>query len=294
MSRSASPEHFVAQLLSRETAALLRSSAVARTSRDPEGVHQARVATRRLRAEVSLLADVLDAPWHTHVAHELGHFGRLLGRCRDLDVVIARLGAVAEEDPSLDTTVIAHLRARRDALTPRLDAAIDSHRYRRMLGYLVDASLTPPLASHLPDWCSPMIERWRSRWDAVATAMELPPTSEQLHALRIATKRARYASEVVDALVGKLQPVLDRASAAQDHLGLLHDQTVTSALVAEWYRSPAAAQGVDPSDAIESWARALQTGLPHAHRWLDPLNEALVLVEERSRNLPGSREPISG
>ncbi|MGC8511359.1 MAG: CHAD domain-containing protein [Acidimicrobiales bacterium] len=294
MSRSASPEHFVAQLLSRETAALLRSSAVARTSRDPEGVHQARVATRRLRADVSLLAGMLDPPWRARLVHELGHFGRLLGRCRDLDVVIARLDTTAGDDPTLDITVIVHLRARRDALTPRLDAAIDSHRYRKMLNYLVDGSLSPPLAPSPPDWCSPLVERWRRRWDAVATAMELTPTSEQLHALRIATKRARYASEVVDALVGKLQPVLDRATAAQDHLGLLHDQTVTSALVAEWYHSPAAAQGVDPNDAIESWARALQTDAPHAHRWLDPLTEALVLVEERSRHLPGSRERTSG
>ena len=294
MSRSVSPEHFVAQLLSRETAALLRSSSVARTSRDPEGVHQARVATRRLRAEVGLLAGVLDPQWSTHLEHELGHFGRLLGRCRDLDVVIARLDAIAGDDPTLDTTVIVHLRARRDALTPRLEAAIDSRRYRKMLSCLVNASLSPPLTPVPPDWRSPMLARWRDRWDAVATAMELPPTSEQLHALRIATKRARYASEVVDALVGKLQPVLDRASAAQDHLGLLHDQTVASALVAEWYGSPAAAQGVDPSDAIESWARALQADSPHAHRWLDPLNEALLLVEERSRSLSGSRERKSG
>ncbi len=294
MGPSASPAHFVAQLFSRETAALLRASTVARTTRDPEGVHQARVASRRLRAEINLLADVLDPRWCAHLERELAHFGRLLGRCRDLDVVTAHLGTVARGDPALDTSVITHLRARRDALGPRLNAALASHRYRTLLSRLVDGSLSPSLGTVPADWPTPLVTRWRTRWDTVAAALESPPTSEQLHALRIATKRARYASEVLDALVGGLQPVLDRASAAQDHLGLLHDQTVTSALVADWYRSPAAARGVDPGDAIESWARALRMDPPHPHRWLDPLNEALVLVEERRRDLERGPEPTRG
>ncbi len=294
MGPSASPAHFVAQLFSRETAALLRASAVARTSRDPEGVHQARVASRRLRAETGLLADVLDPQWCARLEHELHHFGRLLGQCRDLDVVIAHLDDVARGEPDLDITVVVHLRARRDALAPRLDAALGSRRYRQMLAHLVDGSLSPPLGLVGPTWSSPLVDRWRTRWEAVASAIEGPATDEQLHALRIATKRARYATEVVDALVGGLQPVLERAGAAQDHLGLVHDQAVTAALVAEWYRSPAAARGVDPGDAIEHWARALSMGRPHAHRWLDPLNEALVLVEERRPNLQKDRRRTPG
>jgi triphosphatase len=56
------------------------------TERDPEAVHQARIATRRLRSDLPTLRDFVDARWASQLGGELRALGAELGAARDIDV----------------------------------------------------------------------------------------------------------------------------------------------------------------------------------------------------------------
>ncbi|HEY1732897.1 MAG TPA: CHAD domain-containing protein, partial [Acidimicrobiales bacterium] len=64
-----------------------------RLGRDPEAVHQARVAIRRLRADLSMLRGVLDDTWVARVRDELRGLAAVFGQVRDADVLVGRLEA---------------------------------------------------------------------------------------------------------------------------------------------------------------------------------------------------------
>ncbi len=64
---------------------------VIRLDLDPEGVHQMRVATRRLRADLRTFRPVLDREWSEPLRDELRWLGRSLGAVRDADVMLASL-----------------------------------------------------------------------------------------------------------------------------------------------------------------------------------------------------------
>ena len=60
-------------------------------TRAPTGVHQARVATRRLRAAMSLFKPMLADPQSRRVNGDLWTLAAELGKARDLDVMLKRL-----------------------------------------------------------------------------------------------------------------------------------------------------------------------------------------------------------
>ena len=81
-------------VLRRQLAVLRDKEPGTRLGEDPEELHDMRVATRRLRAALSLFADVL--PVRAQVfREELGWLGRLLGAVRDLDVQLEGLADMA-------------------------------------------------------------------------------------------------------------------------------------------------------------------------------------------------------
>lgn len=79
--------------------------------RDVEGVHDMRVASRRLRAALELFRDVFSTKRLKPMLREVKGLADALGRVRDLDVQLARL----EADQAGRT------RAQRDALKEMID-----------------------------------------------------------------------------------------------------------------------------------------------------------------------------
>ena len=53
---------------------------------DPDAIHDARVATRRIRAVLEVVGD--DSEHHAEFTQEMRGLGRALGAARDLDVVV--------------------------------------------------------------------------------------------------------------------------------------------------------------------------------------------------------------
>src|SRR5438105_15341635 len=70
---------------------LLLADPIARVGEDPEGVHQARVATRRLRSDLRTFAPLLDPAWVTSLRDELRWLGAELGGAREAEVLLGHL-----------------------------------------------------------------------------------------------------------------------------------------------------------------------------------------------------------
>ena len=81
---------------------LLVADPIARVGKDPEGVHQARVATRRLRCDLRSFAPLLDPAWVTSLRDELRWLGGEIGVAREAEVLLGhlddRVDAVAAGD----------------------------------------------------------------------------------------------------------------------------------------------------------------------------------------------------
>lgn len=225
--RSASPAKRTRYLLGEQLRALESYDPGVRLDVDPEDLHQFRVATRRARAVIratkTLFGDQLEP-----LAVELKWLAGALGPVRDLDVLIehltgelALLGADREEaEPLLDA-----LGQERDAQRQTLAAALDSERYLQLPTLFAEA--LEPLRGH----------KARGRLEKLAAAefrklekaaRQTPPdaTDEQLHALRIRAKRARYAAELAGG--SRMSAYVEALKRVQDVIGEHQDAVVAA------------------------------------------------------------------
>ncbi|HEU4971292.1 MAG TPA: CYTH and CHAD domain-containing protein [Gaiellaceae bacterium] len=239
---------------------LIRHDAVVRLDVDPEGVHQARVATRRLRSDLRTFRPLVDEEWSTGLRDELGWIARILGDVRDGDVLLARLRQTAAELPEVGESadpVLASLQASRDVGHAALLDAFRSERYTSLLDRLVDAANTPVLAEDAGEPAAEAIPALvRRPWHRLSKrAKELgdAPTDAQLHEVRIRTKRARYAAEAAAPVVGKQARAFAHAAARlQDVLGDLNDTVVARAWLDGWtVRDDNAARAAETLAAFE-------------------------------------------
>ncbi len=220
---------------------LLRHDAVVRLDADPEGVHQARVATRRLRSDLRTFSSLLEPAWAASLVEDLRWIAAALGAARDADVLLARLtdrvGLLEGVDEAAAGRLLEQLAEARTTAHVDLLTAMHEPRYAEVLDRLVLAANAPmllleadlPAAVVLP---ALVRKPWRRLRRAVKD-LDDPPTDEQLHAVRIRAKRLRYAAEAVAPLIGKPARDLGEAAAAlQDVLGEHNDAVVA----AQWLR----------------------------------------------------------
>ena len=230
------------------TLRLVRHDPGVRIGEDDEAVHQARVATRRLRSDLRTFGPLLDPAWSDPLREELRWIADLLGEVRDAEVLLARLLDRAADLPTEDRTaaerLTGRLRDRRAGLRGRLLAAMRSDRYTALLDRLVEAAREPALAPEADAPSSealpPLVARaWRKLRRDVRGLGE-SPADEALHQVRIRAKRARYAAEAVAPGVGAGPDALaDAISRVQDELGELQDAVVAEA----WLRQAAGRTG---------------------------------------------------
>jgi CHAD domain-containing protein len=209
---------------------------------DPEDVHQARVATRRLRSDLRTFRDLLDADWTQSLRHDLKGVGHELGAVRDTEVLLDRLRAHVERLPTADQPaarkIVQRLLRRWDEARSELLDALGSVRYAELLDRLVEAAREPALLpdadAEAADVLPPLV---REPWEQLRTTVdELPddPSDEQLHEVRIEAKRCRYAAEAVAPAIGKRARGFAKAIAdLQDVLGEHQDAVVAEAWLRE-------------------------------------------------------------
>jgi len=239
---SATAGDVVRRALSTSVIRLLRHDPGVRLGADIEDVHQARVATRRLRSDLRTFKPLLNGDWTDGLREELRWLGAELGRVRDAEVQRDRLRAAAATLPTLDrrsaAAVVAPLVAQVRSARRQLLTSMETDRYVEVIDHLVAAARSPALtggaASPAQEVLPSLVRRpWRSL-RAAAIARREGATDEQLHDLRIRAKRCRYAAEAAAAAIGKrVASFAKEVAALQEVLGELHDAVVAEA----WLRS---------------------------------------------------------
>ena len=197
-----------------------------RLGRDPESLHDMRVAVRRsralLRAGSKLYTDDVSA-----LAEELRWLGERLGAVRDLDVLLERLRSDVDEldadDRKSGRMLLRTLERRRGTARTSLLKALDSDRYFSLLddvGASIERLAPSGADLTVADLARRELKKLRTRVRAAGN----DPADDELHALRKRGKRVRYAYE----LAGE-DAVVKRAKAFQDVLGEHHDSVVAEA-----------------------------------------------------------------
>lgn len=252
---------------------LILHDPVVRLDADPEGVHQARVATRRLRSDLRTFRTLLEPAFAAALREELGWLARLLGDVRDGDVLLERLrhsaGELPEDEHAGAGAVLATLAEGRNAAHSALHDSLRGERYVALLETLVLGANAPALGEGASARAAETVPHLvRRPWHRLAKgvkSLDGRPSDEQLHEIRIRTKRVRYAAEAVAPIVGKPARAFARAAAGlQEVLGDLNDAVVA----AHWLEAWAAGAG-DP-DAV----RAATALAAHERAAAAPLREA--------------------
>lgn len=242
----------LAQLLRNEPAVL---------SAQPEGVHQMRVAVRRLRSAISSLKKILPQEEIRWVTEELRWLGGTLGPARNLDVFAAELVPAARaglpDEPGWDGLAAA-LDRLRVAAYGQISEAVLSERYiagmLRLLRWFETSGwrrhslsdepdpMTSSIAVVVPDVLDRRRRKVRQRGRRFG---RLAP--RERHKLRIAVKKLRYTVELFGGLFDNddLERFVVRLKRFQGDLGYANDVRVAHEFVTEFFahvepRSPAA------------------------------------------------------
>jgi len=228
--------------IAESVASLLQHDPVVRTSGDPEGVHQARVATRKLRSHLRTFSPLLDPEWTEPLRSELGWLAMGLGAVRDREVLLDRLRERAKSLPDSDAkssaSLLRVLEVEIGELRKKMIADLDSQRYVDLLENLVAAAHSP---ATLPDADQPAnatlpalaATPWRRLRSAVRQ-LPVRPTDPELHRIRILAKRARYAAEAVAPVAGNDATAFARGAAKVQTILGEHQDAVTAQA---WLRS---------------------------------------------------------
>ena len=207
-----------------------------RLGSDIEELHQMRVATRRLRAFLRAGRPLLDRDWVEGLRAELGWLGRELGPARDLDVLVERIGtdvASLGPDAAVGAGLVAELVAEQEAARRVVVEALSSARYVALLDRL-DEVADPPLSGSETTLTEVWARQWKRTRGAVS-ALPPVPADDELHAVRIAIKRARYAAELAGHELGKKGAAfVNAAKDAQDVLGEHQDAHVAEERIVRW------------------------------------------------------------
>ncbi|MHB1210240.1 MAG: CHAD domain-containing protein [Acidimicrobiales bacterium] len=276
---------FLRTLLSTEVALLLRSDPIARRGRDPEGVHQLRVGSRRLRSELRILTRAMKPAPLRYFLRELHWASGVLGRQRDADVLGEVLDDIsAQLESPLPPSVLKRLKVLQGKGNKDVDSLLNSSRYRQLIARLSDAVVHPPLhrsAAQKPamELIGPKLDdTLRDLFDASDRFGEAPSIL-QLHQIRIHAKKGRYCAETASALLGEAARRLARdLESVQTVLGELHDYAVAITFLEEDIETPHATERTEEERAISVAVEHL-VGLIEEMKlqWRDPLERARVL-----------------
>jgi CHAD domain-containing protein len=189
-----------------------------------------RVAVRRLRAILGAVRDMFDRRWVEGLRGELDWLGTALGDLRDLDVLREHLGKeIASLKPaarSAGEDLLGLIDERRARASHTIVAALAGRRYARLLDRLEDAVRRPRVVAadvSLPAVAAGQYKKLRK----AVKALSSEPDERDLHAVRIRVKRARYAAELAEPLVGRpATRFVTRTRKLQDVLGEYHDAAV--------------------------------------------------------------------
>lgn len=253
-------------------------------ARDVEGVHQMRVAIRRLRSAISAFGGAYDHGEIARIKGELSWLAKTLGMARDWDVFLERsvkpVQTAFPGDSGLDELTAATRNARRTAWESVL-ITLESERYRVLMidiaaavsgaawtgsnGVHAERSLDEPSPYDRPiaktaRKCLHKRLRKVRRLGGRIEELSVP----ERHEMRIALKRLRYAADFLQSCFERKPAAryLSALSKLQDVFGELNDAAMAEQMVAQLLEG--GAQGPDLPRAggvVTGWHMALSVKL---------------------------------
>ena len=239
---------------------------------DDIGVHQARVASRRLREAVPVLTDGLDGAKAGKARRKMRRLTRALGSVRELDVTLHLLDELIEK-PGVSRAAVHDVRAhvleqreqRRAGMHARLDGVNTDKLARRLEA--VRAALMQPAPGH--NWRASLAARIAKRARRLERAIDAAGQiygPEALHQVRIAAKKLRYAVEIANESGAAPAAATVRAlKRVQETLGRLHDLQVLQHHVPALAAAPRSAQRDAPDVGLSVLARRIEDECRHLH-----------------------------
>ncbi len=202
-------------------------------STDIEGVHQMRVAIRRLRSALRDFSPLMKSQLLKESKKELKQLADTLGRARDQDVEIAVLKKLCEiaKKERIKSAIEKKIEKRRtmrektqtllteilnesalESLQKKFSKAIDEVVQKNETTYTVKEVGREVISRSLQEFCD------------LSSSLYNPFNREKLHELRIAAKRLRYAIELFTVCWDEqISPFAKGITDMQTYLGELHD-----------------------------------------------------------------------
>ena len=288
--RTPGAEHLIRQRVS----ALGRALPAAKAG-DSTSLHQARVATRRLREALPIIGSGAKA---AKLARSVRRLTRALGPVRELDVELMILDEL-EKSAEVPAAAIDRLRA--SIIDERLHLQADVR--ERLDDFDIDKLRKRAVSvarKHVDDKRSreaqgagPARERVARRARRLAAAIDnaaglyLP---DRLHEVRIAVKKVRYTLELTPRAGSKRTATqIRRLKNTQDLLGRMHDLEVLIARTRGIQSSPGASTLKVSSD-LDRLVRRLETECRQLHGHYMAARPALVSLCHRLMTAGGPRE----
>ena len=273
----------VRRAIASSVARLLRHDPGVRLGGEPEDVHQARVATRRMRSDLRTFAPLIEAEWAASLSEELRWLAAELGTVRDAEVLAERIHATAGRLPAADVEAGRHVADRIEAsigdARGGLLTALHDPRYVALLDRLVEAAHAPALTAEAEGPARKVLPAlvavpWSKLWRDGRRLDAHSPDGE-LHALRIRAKRVRYAAEAVVPVMG---PKASRFAAAVTRLQTVLGEHQDLVIAADWLHANGPQTG-QPFAAGQLWALE-RTAAEEARRqwpaaWKDATDKSL-------------------
>ena len=257
-----------AEYLIRQRVSALGRALPAAKAGDVTSLHRARVATRRLRAALPLVASDGKAG---KVVKSVRRLTRILGPVRELDVALMILDEL-DQSGDVPRPGIDRLRASIVQERQRLQAEVREEIDEFDLDKLRKRALK--VASNAGD----------DRAIESAAGLYLP---DRLHEVRIAVKKLRYTLELGIADLKRSAPRLRLLKHAQDLLGRMHDLEVLIARTRSIQSSPGAST-LKVSADLDRIVRRLETECRRLHGHYMAARPELLRLCQR---LMASRKP---
>jgi CHAD domain-containing protein len=221
--------------------ALKRQVRGARRARNIEYVHQARVASRRLRAALRMFVDCFPQGKVDRWRRQIRRLTRRLGAARDTDVQIEFLKKFISDAPAKSKKLrpglrrlMLRLKQRRQAIQPKVVKVLDRLDEKQVL-----AEIIAELAA-IETRCGPQRSTIRSQFVFQQTqehitdrltglfsfehSLDDPNDGKGHHQMRIAAKRLRYTLEICNLpFENRLNEHIEGMKRLQSLLGKLHD-----------------------------------------------------------------------
>ena len=200
---------------------------------DPAGVHDMRVASRRLRGALQDFAPYLEKRRLASSLKQIKHIAGALGQVRDHDVAIMTLERTAAKAPAKVSRGIrqfAELRnSAREELRAKFLPVLDPEALRQLTTKFtktLDAQAAPNRRKNITyrEVARSIILDRLNDLEKLSNSLYHPLKIKPLHEMRIAAKHLRYALELFEQCWGpQVSSFAQKVAGLQSSLGKLHD-----------------------------------------------------------------------